>query len=143
MASADVCKDGTTPEAFKLVAIKSKNATVNHPDVAKIHTCRKVAKREEMAALRECEVEFEVCRSTRRVFAKKTEICHPIGPRVSAAYKIPRGNRILDSCKRRDNMAIQQRLPKRYIDKEKLGDVLRALFGSQGQPYVLEVSFTD
>ena len=53
MASADVCKDGTTPEAFKLIAIKSKNATVNQLDVAKIHTCKKVAKREEMAALRE------------------------------------------------------------------------------------------
>lgn len=60
MASADVCKDGTTPKAFKLIAIKSKNATVNQPDVAKIHTCKKVAKREEKAALRECEVEFEV-----------------------------------------------------------------------------------
>ena len=51
MASADECEDGTTPEAFKFIAIKSKNATVNQPDVAKIHTCKKVAKREEMAAL--------------------------------------------------------------------------------------------
>lgn len=67
---------------------RAKNATVNQPDVARIHRCKKVAKREEMAALRECEVEFEVCRSTRRVFAKKTEICHPIGPRVSAALRV-------------------------------------------------------
>ena len=45
--------------------------------------------------------------------------------------------------KLRLNMAIQQELSKRYIDKEKLGNFWRTHPDFQGQSCVLEVIFTE